>query len=208
MRKMAFVAIVSFLALTTSATAQHPHVICAREVGVQLNSRGQSITQTWHFRTSDAYGRCMDRYRRGRTTSGAAAPGAAAHAGVQQTRAVQAGSAAQLASQSVSKTTVSAKTLKLSHFVSVNPDCSSRGASEIRVLAPPRNGRLNVMKTSDFPSFPTDSSYSRCNSARVPGTAVTYLAKAGFSGQESVQVRVFYPTGQARDVSYSIAVVP
>src|SRR5215216_3124837 len=85
MRKMAFVAIVSFLALTTSATAQHPHVICAREVGVQLNSRGQSITQTWHFRTSDAYGRCMDRYRRGRTTSAAAAPGAAAHAGVQQT---------------------------------------------------------------------------------------------------------------------------
>ena len=121
---------------------------------------------------------------------------------------MQAGSAAQLASQSVSKTTVSAKTLKLSHFVSVNPDCSSRGASEIRVLAPPQNGRLNVMKTSDFPSFPTDSSYSRCNSARVPGTAVTYLAKAGFSGQESVQVRVFYPTGQARDVSYSIAVVP
>src|SRR5215207_11679405 len=106
MRKMTFdiVAMASFLALTTPA---------AREVGVQLDSRGQSITQTWHFRTSEAYGRCMDRYRKGRTSSQATA-----HSGVQQTLGAQAGPAARLASQSVSKTTVSAKALKLSHFVS------------------------------------------------------------------------------------------
>src|SRR5262249_44444811 len=74
--------------------------------------------------------------------------------------------------QSATRYVVSGHQLKLSFFNSTNPDCSSRGRSEVRLIRAPEHGRVSFRQTADFPS-----SRSQCHQRRVPGTAFYYQSQ-------------------------------
>jgi hypothetical protein len=101
------------------------------------------------------------------------------------------------------KSVVAGNSLKLSFFNSTNPDCSSRGKSEIRLTRAPEHGRVNLRQTVDFPS-----SRSECHQRRVPGTALYYQSRRGFAGMDYVEGEVIFPSGNLRQFNYTINVIP
>jgi hypothetical protein len=105
--------------------------------------------------------------------------------------------------QSANRYVVSGHQLKLSFFNSTNPDCSSRGRSEIRLIRAPEHGRVSFRQTADFPS-----SRSQCHQRRVPGTAFYYQSQRGFAGTDYVEAEVIFPSGRLGRYSYAINVVP
>jgi hypothetical protein len=112
-------------------------------------------------------------------------------------------SATSAQGQPAVKNVVSGNSLKLSFFNSTNPDCSSRGRSEIRLIRAPEHGRVNLRQASDFPS-----SRSECHQRRVPGTALYYQSRRGFAGTDYVEGEVIFPSGTLRQFSYTINVIP
>src|SRR3974390_2258652 len=83
--------------------------------------------------------------------------------------------------QSVSKTVAVGGVLKLSHYASVNPDCSPLGMPVVRLSFAPRHGVITTVKRSDFSHF-SAAHYDRCNSRRVLGVSAEYRPTRGFTG--------------------------
>jgi hypothetical protein len=95
---------------------------------------------------------------------------------------------------------------EIDHFIFANPDCSSLGATTIRVIEQPANGRMEIRQGSDFPNFPTSNQRSVCNSRRVASTQVWYIPNAGFSGTDTARVDAIGPSGFSTQKPYSISV--
>ena len=93
-------------------------------------------------------------------------------------------------------------------WVSLNPDCSSRGDVAIRIITPPGHGTMTVGKGSGFPSYPEDNVRRFCNIRTTPGTVVKYRSEAGFSGRDSAIAKVLWPDGTLVSVEFRIAVWP
>jgi hypothetical protein len=65
MRLRLLLAAPTLVLLAFPAAAETAYQRCAREVGIQLDSTGRrSIQTTWHFRTHEAFERCMEQFRR------------------------------------------------------------------------------------------------------------------------------------------------
>ena len=105
---------------------------------------------------------------------------------------------------SYSKTMAAGKTLLLTHYASINGDCSSRGPVEVRVVSGPTSGAIRVTQGSGYSHFTGD--YQQCNAYRVFGANVTYAPQKGFVGSDSVQLDVIYPSGFERLETFTITV--
>jgi hypothetical protein len=102
--------------------------------------------------------------------------------------------------------TTSTKSQRLNFFTSLNPDCTSRGRTEVRVVTPPMNGSIKIAYESDFPRYSAVSQRYECNRRRVTGTSVVYTPRRDFQGQETIVVEGFYPTGQLDRVTHTVNV--
>src|SRR6476620_8190011 len=76
------------------------------------------------------------------------------------------------------------KTTQVGFFYAIDPDCSSRGEIENRLIKPPQNGSVEVAPGSDFPRPVKAGPYQACNSKKVPGLVITYKPKEGFTGKD------------------------
>jgi hypothetical protein len=110
--------------------------------------------------------------------------------------------------QTATKYAVSGRPLKLSFFATVNPDCSSVGQTTIRLTRAPEHGRVSVTQTMDFPNFAPSNVRFACNRRRVAGATINYVSQRGFVGTDSVQAEVISASGNLRQQSYTINVVP
>jgi hypothetical protein len=93
--------------------------------------------------------------------------------------------------------------LQLAHFASVNPDCTSKRKTVVRVTDGPAHGTILVKETKAFSTF---RNYQQCNVRRVDGVAVEYLPQRGYLGADTVGLDVFYPSGEERMRVYDISV--
>src|SRR5215475_11348111 len=57
----------------------------------------------------------------------------------------------------------------VSFLYALNPDCSSRGDVEVRLVTPPAHGTLRLEKLSDFPDYGKDNDRSACNERLITG---------------------------------------
>jgi hypothetical protein len=94
---------------------------------------------------------------------------------------------------------------RVSFFTWINPDCSSAGNINVRVVNQPEHGKVEVASTSDYPHYSKEQLRFKCNHHRVKGVAVSYKADK-YVGDDAFDVLVIYPEGFAREVRYDISV--
>jgi hypothetical protein len=187
-----------FFATTQAATAQPYFRKCAQEVGLQMNAFGQVYLRPQNeTKFNDCLAREASALSRTRVRSSSPSavstpPRTSGHAHLPSSH---------------SRTMVSGQLLRLAHFAAVNPDCSPAGATHVRIVGQPRNGRLSQGRATDFTSG-FHGAYAACNSQRVAGTTVSYIARKGYAGPDAAKLLVVYPSGNTRQVSFVINVVP
>jgi hypothetical protein len=105
--------------------------------------------------------------------------------------------------QTYNKTMVAGGALALGHYASVNPDCSSKGKTTVRLSSAPAHGSVRLREGRGFSFF---QSYQQCNSRRVEGVTVEYRPERGFLGADTVGLDILYPSGNERMTTYYITV--
>jgi hypothetical protein len=123
-------------------------------------------------------------------------------------RAVWAGLAIFVASnaanaQTINKTMAAGSVLTLTNLASVNPDCTSRGKTIVRVVTAPSHASIALREGQVFSVFPRRP---QCNTVRVHGVAVMYRPTPNFVGSDFVSLEVIYPSGNEHTESYAITV--
>lgn len=95
---------------------------------------------------------------------------------------------------------------RISWFSSMNPDCSSDGEIQYRILKKPSHGEISIVNDLGFPSYPNDNVRSSCNSKKLPTLNIFYKPSDGYIGEDHLEFVVLYPDGTATRWDYSIIV--
>jgi hypothetical protein len=111
--------------------------------------------------------------------------------------------ASEAEAQTEIKAVASGTVLRLAHFASVNPDCTSRGVTVVRVTDAPTHGAVQIRRERSFTTF---RKQQQCDDQRVDGTTVEYRPERGYLGPDRVGLDVIYPTGNERMRVYDISV--
>jgi hypothetical protein len=111
-------------------------------------------------------------------------------------------SAAQ--AQIANKTVAAGGVLKVVHYASVNPDCSSAGMPVVRLSVAPTHGAVGTTKASNFAHF--SGAFDQCSARRVAGVSVEYRPERGFVGADSFSLDIIYASGRERVESFAITV--
>jgi hypothetical protein len=106
----------------------------------------------------------------------------------------------------VNKVATPSNPLKLDFATSLNPDCTSSGPIEVRVITPPTNGQVQVSRTKDYPRYTSVNQRYHCNARPVPGVRTVYTPRSGFIGQETVVLETFFPSGNTYRSTFNVTV--
>jgi hypothetical protein len=106
--------------------------------------------------------------------------------------------------QTITKTVSAAGVLKLSHYASVNPDCSVLGMPVVRISTAPTHGVVRTLKTSAFSNF--TAPFDRCNTRRVAGVSAEYRPERGFVGTDTFSLDIIYASGREQTESFVVTV--
>jgi hypothetical protein len=60
----------------------------------------------------------------------------------------------------------------------------------VRVVTPPKNGRLEIDHDEDFPNFNQDNVRFNCNTQKLAGTIVRYQSNPGFIGDDYTIIEI------------------
>jgi hypothetical protein len=113
------------------------------------------------------------------------------------------GSAAEAQSESKVVAVASDGVLRLAHFASVNPDCTSRGITVVRVTDAPAHGTARIRRDKGFTTF---RKQQQCDDRRVDGTTVEYRPEHRYLGPDKVGLDIIFPTGNEWTRVYDITV--
>jgi len=88
--------------------------------------------------------------------------------------------------------TSGAKT-RVGYFGSVNPDCSSKGDTVIRVTNPQEHGAVEVSNSTDYLGYPKENIRAKCNQHKVAVTQITYKSADKYVGKDTADFLVPLP---------------
>lgn len=91
-------------------------------------------------------------------------------------------------------------------YVSINPDCSSRGEMAVNLLEGPQGGQVSVAHVRDYVAFAPANPRSACNRRKLAATEIVYRAAPGFSGYDTFKAEVVSPDGVVVTHTYSVEV--
>jgi hypothetical protein len=103
------------------------------------------------------------------------------------------------------RTVPSGTNQRIEFLAALNPDCTSGGDINVRILKQPEHGKLETTPTNHFPTYSNRSNRYKCNQHRVKGVLVNYKAEK-YVGQDAFEILIIYPGGFAREVHYDITV--
>ena len=103
------------------------------------------------------------------------------------------------------RTVPSGTNQRIEFLTALNPDCTSSGDINVRVIKQPEHGKLETPTTSYFPNFSKESNRYKCNQHKVKGVLVSYKPEK-YVGEDAFDILVIYPGGLAREVHYDINV--
>ena len=96
---------------------------------------------------------------------------------------------------------------RVGYWGSVNPDCSSKGDTVIRVTNPPEHGAVEVGKSTDYLGYPKENIRAKCNQHKVAVTQIMYKSADKYVGKDTIDFLVLFPdSGMAWEVHYEIDV--
>ena len=85
----------------------------------------------------------------------------------------------------------------------VNPDCTLKGKTTVRVTIAPAHGSVRLTDEKAFGDFWRPSP---CSIRRVGGVTVEYRPERGFVGPDMVGLDVIFPSGDERSGTIYITV--
>jgi hypothetical protein len=94
---------------------------------------------------------------------------------------------------------------RIAFLHATNPDCTSSGDINVRVIKQPEHGKVETTPTSHFPGFSKQSNRYKCNQHKVKGMLVNYKAEK-YIGEDAFVILIIYPGGFAREVRYDLSV--
>jgi hypothetical protein len=97
--------------------------------------------------------------------------------------------------------TESGKDVRIGVYINVRPDCTSGPLPSIRLAAPPANGRVTVRKANV-----TATNYKQCLALQVPAFVAIYRSRKEFSGIDTLELEVKYPSGRLEIQKFQITV--
>jgi transglutaminase-like putative cysteine protease len=106
----------------------------------------------------------------------------------------------------LSRVAAGGQKVRLEFLYSLDPDCSSIGATIVRILEPPQRGRLIVENGQGFTNFAKDNQRYDCNTRKADGTYVFYQPEDGYEGKDSFTLDIIFPTGTASKRHYAMDV--
>ena len=92
-------------------------------------------------------------------------------------------------------TVVSGKQSQVGFRLAINPDCSSAGEIDARILKKPEHGTLEITEGTAYPRYPEKSDRFHCNEQKVPASLVMYKSDDGYSGKDYIEVEFIGPLG-------------
>ena len=95
---------------------------------------------------------------------------------------------------------------QIDFFTALNEDCTSRGATVVRVLQAPEHGKLEVRNAPDYPRYSKTNPRNVCNKNKVEGAQIWYVPNPGYVGADRARVSVIFATGLAWNQSFELDV--
>jgi hypothetical protein len=98
---------------------------------------------------------------------------------------------------------LSGERVRIGFSYDVNPDCSSTGQINSRLLAQPKHGVVEIVTEKGF--IPDHQKY-QCNEKQSELQAYYYKSQEDFKGKDRFVVEIFYPRGTYRKRVFNIDV--
>ncbi len=108
--------------------------------------------------------------------------------------------------QTVTPVVVSGKQTQVGFVWALDPDCSTRGETELRILKKPEHGTMEITPGSSFPHFPEKTVLFHCNSQKVPGSLIMYKSGDGYTGKDYFDIEFIGPRGADYTIKYVVTV--
>lgn len=84
----------------------------------------------------------------------------------------------------------------------LNPDCSEVDGWVFEITKQPEHGVANVEPSSFFPIYPKDNPRYKCNEHKIQMQVLTYQAKEGYKGPDSLTYLEIGPSGIAWEKTF------
>ncbi|TPM28278.1 hypothetical protein [Mesorhizobium sp. B2-3-4] len=120
--------------------------------------------------------------------------------------AVLAGAAWPAAAESYGKSALSGQEIYIFRDVSLNADCSSAGANDVRIIAGPSHGKVRLVHAKIYTGFAKSNERWKCNAHKVDGIKGLYRSNPGYKGRDQVTFSVHTYMGNAHQAVVSIDV--
>lgn len=104
------------------------------------------------------------------------------------------------------KVVAAGQRVRVDTLTSLDPNCKSRGTTEVNLLTAPRGGQVETTIGREYASYVAANVRSVCDKQRVPATMIYYRASPDFSGPDSFDAEILFPGGTARRIHYTVQV--
>ena len=95
---------------------------------------------------------------------------------------------------------------QLGFFTSLNPDCSTTGDVQSRLVKQPANGLVELEDGYGYPNYEITNQRYGCNRQLLMGVRVFYTSKDGYLGKDTFETEFFTPTGADVVWMYSVTI--
>ena len=114
--------------------------------------------------------------------------------------------AQEISTAPVNKIVLSGERVRVGFSYDVNPDCSSTGQINSRLLERPKNGVVEMVTEKGYTRYAKDDQKYKCSEQQSDLQAYYYKSREDFKGKDRFVVEVFYPRGQYRKRIFNIDV--
>ncbi len=101
---------------------------------------------------------------------------------------------------------VAGRRSRLRTAFSLNPDCTTAGFVDYRLVTLPTHGTAAVEQGLFYPDYPAGSVRAACDQHRQPGVALFYMPAPGYVGPDFLTLLAILPDGIQRTVDYRLDV--
>ena len=106
-----------------------------------------------------------------------------------------------------SKTVISDRPTKMDFRHQLNPDCTSQGRIDVRIITPPKYGQLSVRNGRDYPFFTSENRRIICNPRVAPSTQVWYRSYREYYGKDYYSIRYIFGNGDTTTENITVNIV-
>jgi len=96
--------------------------------------------------------------------------------------------------------------INLQFMGTLNADCTQPEEYEASIITEPKHGVAELEPRTDFMNYAKDNPRAKCNETKYASLMLTYKAKDGYAGPDSVTVFEVFPSGLAREITFTLNV--